>query len=100
MTSAVDSGNLDSEAHIKAVEQVEEETMQKRIHAETEEADAQFKYKKLNEKLSESVAVKTKEAENGEHQVVRMKSDLVEAEGDIKSLQEELAASQDYAEKA
>jgi len=91
--------NPDYEKAAKALEDIEVEMSNKKIHAENEEQEAQFKYKKLNQELDEAVAAKTKEAENKEHEVVRDKHDLVIAEGDIKSLEEELAASKDYEAK-
>eukprot|EP00746_Dinoflagellata_sp_MGD_P164987 gnl/MRDRNA2_/MRDRNA2_94002_c0_seq1.p1 gnl/MRDRNA2_/MRDRNA2_94002_c0~~gnl/MRDRNA2_/MRDRNA2_94002_c0_seq1.p1 ORF type:complete len:308 (+),score=116.91 gnl/MRDRNA2_/MRDRNA2_94002_c0_seq1:57-980(+) len=91
--------NPDYEKAREALEKVEVEMSDKKIHAENKEQEAQFKYKKLMQELDEAVAAKTKEVENKEHQVVRDKHDLVIADGDIKSLEEELAASKDYEEK-
>jgi len=91
--------NPDYEKARDALEKVEIKMSDKKIHAENEEQEAQFKYKKLNEELDEAVAAKTKEVENKEHEVVRDKHDVVIADGDIKSLQEELAASKEYEEK-
>jgi hypothetical protein len=91
--------NPDYEKARDALEKIEVEMSDKKIHAENEENDAQFKYKKLMQELDEAVAAKTKLVENKEHEVVRDKHDLVIADGDIKSQQEELAASKDYEEK-
>lgn len=91
--------NPDYEKAREALEKIEIEMSDKKVKAENDEEEAQFKYKKLTQELEEAVAAKTKEVENKEHEVVRDKHDLVIAEGDIKSLEEELAASKDYAEK-
>lgn len=91
--------NLDHEKASDALEKVEIEMSDKKVHAENKEQEAQFKYKKVMHELDEAVEAKTKEVENKEHEVVRDKHSLVIADGDIKSLQEELAASKDYEEK-
>lgn len=91
--------NPDYEKAREALEKIEIDMSDKKIHAENKEQEAQFKYKKLTQDLDEAVAAKTKEVENKEHEVVRDKHDLVIADGDIKSLQEELAASKEYEEK-
>merc|ERR1712025_295256 len=56
--------NPDYEKARDALEKVEIKMSDKKIHAENEEQEAQFKYKKLNEELDEAVAAKTKEVEN------------------------------------
>merc|ERR1719161_2130445 len=91
--------NPDYEKAREALEKIEIEMSDKKIHAENEEQEEQFKYKKLMQELDEATAAKVKEAENKEHEVVRDKHDLVIADGDIRSLQEELSASKEYEEK-
>merc|ERR1719217_1250827 len=96
---ALSAADFDDDKARAAAEKAEEERITRQVHAENQEQDRQFKFKKLDGEIQEAMAAKTKEVELKERKVIQMNHEIVTLEGDIRMRQEELDASNEYFEK-
>lgn len=79
-----------------AAEKAADEVLMKRIKAQQNETANQFKYEKEDSAGQEGIQTWTKQIKLRERSIIKMKSDIVDSNQDIRSLDDELSAAKEY----
>lgn len=90
---------MDDEAKAAVAEKAVEDLALKRVKEEQLEQRRQFEYERSSQDLEVLKASKTKQAENSQREVTRLKRDIVEKQSDLRGTQQELDAAKSYHEQ-
>mmetsp|Transcript_38085 Transcript_38085/g.91422 ORF Transcript_38085/g.91422 Transcript_38085/m.91422 type:complete len:339 (+) Transcript_38085:46-1062(+) len=94
-----DAKSLGTPKTIPALEDAQAKNFQNRVKAKSAEADAEFKFEKLQKDQKEAKEAKEKEIKELERDNTSLKTKMFETKTDVSSVQAQLAAGQEYLEQ-